>query len=320
LKNDLARHLRPLFLTMVGMAALAPFAAGADAPSASAPAASEALEARSDASAEDASTSKTDTDLEPKPEATWSVGVGPGVVNFPDYVGSDERRTLVLPIPFINYESRHLRVRRGVLQGVFDITDRARIDLSLGGTLPVRSSDNKAREGMPDLLTTIEIGPSLEYDLWGGEDAPNRLRAILPVRSALGVNLSRVENVGWVTNPSLEYRRNEPLAGGQARFLLSTGPLFNSERYNSTFYQVRERDARPGRPAYDANGGYGGWRVSGSVGWRWGDVWVGAFARYIDLHGTAFENSPLVKTHHYLMGGLGTAWIFASSDDEGGSE
>ena len=50
----------------------------------------------------------------------WEAGAGVTVLDFPDYRGSDERHTLVLPIPYLVYrgeffKSDHESVR-GVLQ------------------------------------------------------------------------------------------------------------------------------------------------------------------------------------------------------------
>lgn len=247
---------------------------------------------------------------------TWAIGIGAGVVSFPDYVGSDERRVWPLPLPFLRYDSRHLKVERGGLSGVLDLTDRTHLTLSFGGSLPVSSSDNEAREDMDDLSPIGEIGPSLIYDIVREPDGANRLTLEFAIRSAIAVDLIDVQQVGWIATPLIEYQRQQPLADGQLKFSANTGPIFNSERYNSYFYRVSDRDERPDRPTYDADAGYGGWRLSGSASWRWHDFWFGVFARYINLNGAKFENSPLTRTSHYLMGGVGFAWIFATSSDE----
>jgi hypothetical protein len=42
---------------------------------------------------------------------------------------------------------------------------------------------------------------------------------------------------------------------------------------------------------------------------RFPDFWTGAFIRVYDLHGTAFDNSPLLKQNVSFMAGIGVAWI-----------
>jgi outer membrane scaffolding protein for murein synthesis (MipA/OmpV family) len=247
----------------------------------------------------------------------WEVGIGAGVVSFPDYVGSDRRRLWAVPVPYVLYESRFLTVDRGVLSGVLDLTDRLRVDLSLSGSLPVNSDDNHARDGMSDLDAIGEIGPSIKYDVHRDDALTRRITLELPVRSAFAVDLEQVEQVGWIVNPLVEYRQKWPLLDGKLSLRANTGPVFGSERYHAYFYRVRRRDERPGRPAYDAEAGYGGWRISGGLGWRWRDFWFGAFGRYINIEGATFDDSPLVRSRHYLAGGLGAAWIFAGSGDDG---
>ena len=50
-----------------------------------------------------------------------------------------------------------------------------------------------------------------------------------------------------------------------------------------------------------------------AVSRRFRHAWFGAFARYDDLSGTAFENSPLVFVRRSFMAGFGFAWVFAES-------
>lgn len=220
---------------------------------------------------------------------------------------------LALPIPYILYESRYLTVDRGILSGVLDLTERLRVDLSLSGSLPVGSDDNQAREGMSDLDAIGEIGPSMKYDVYRNDALGRRLTLELPVRAAFAFDLEQVEQVGWIANPLAEFRQTWPVADGSIKLRVNTGPMFGSERYHAYFYQVRDRDERPGRASYDADAGYGGWRVSGSIGWRWRDLWFGMFGRTITIEGATFDDSPLVRSRHYLAGGLGAVWVFAGS-------
>ena len=46
---------------------------------------------------------------------------------------------------------------------------------------------------------------------------------------------------------------------------------------------------------------------------RFRTFWVGAFARYDNLSGAVFEDSPLVKRKDSFMAGVGIAWILAQA-------
>jgi outer membrane scaffolding protein for murein synthesis (MipA/OmpV family) len=159
-----------------------------------------------------------------------------------------------------------------------------------------------------------EIGPSLKHDVVGGQETRDRITLDLPIRSAFAVSFDEVRQIGWVSNPQASWVRRLGFAPGSLRFTAATGPVFGDGRYHNYFYQVPARDARPERPRYEADAGYGGWKSSLGLSWRVDDVWFGAFVRYIDTEGATFEDSPLVRTRHYLMGGIAAAWIFAGSD------
>lgn len=249
----------------------------------------------------------------------WALGIGGTVISLPDYVGSDRRQLWRWPLPYVYYESRHVTIDRGIVTGGVALSERTRLSLSVGGSLPVDGEDNETRAGMADLDAIIEVGPALKYQAFASADRARTLSIELPVRSAIAVALDDVRHAGWLANPLVEYRSKhfdgDTSDGGQLTFQANTGPLLVSEAYAAYFYGVPAADARPGRAAYDADAGYGGWRVSLGLSRRWGDFWFGGFVRYINLDGAAFADSPLVRTSHYLVGGLASAWIFASSPE-----
>jgi outer membrane protein len=252
--------------------------------------------------------------------AYWELGIGLSGISFPDYVGSDERRYWPLPFPYVLYESKRVTVDQGTLSGALWLTERLHLDISAGGALPVDSHNNKARKGMRDLDAVGEVGPSLKYEFYHSDSGRHRLTADLPIRSAIAVSLDGVRYVGLISSPNVEYRLREPADDGRWTFSVSTGPLFADDRYDNYFYRVRSHEATADRPAYRADGGYGGWRLSGGFSRRWKQFWFGGFLRYINLNGAVFENSPLVKTDSYLIGGVGAAWVFATSQSDNESD
>ena len=100
----------------------------------------------------------------------WEAGGGAAVIDFPDYRGSDERHTFVLPVPYVVYRGEFLKIDRERVRGLFFKTDKAELDISLNGSVPVKSADNRARQGMPDLEPTLEVGPSLTRAIVGTFD------------------------------------------------------------------------------------------------------------------------------------------------------
>jgi MipA family protein len=76
---------------------------------------------------------------------------------------------------------------------------------------------------------------------------------------------------------------------------------------------VSAADARADRPAYVAEGGFGGMQYLVGVSRRYRSHWVGAFLRYDRLSGARFADSPLVRERHYVAGGFAVSWILGES-------
>jgi outer membrane scaffolding protein for murein synthesis (MipA/OmpV family) len=245
-------------------------------------------------------------------EPLWELGLGVSAVRFPDYRGSDETSTYVLPLPFVAYRGRFLRADRDGARAILFAGRRIEVDVSLSASTPSRSKDNAARRGMPDLEGTFEIGPNLNVELWQSGDRRYKLDLRLPVRQAVTIS-GDPQGVGITFSPNLNLDiRN--LAGSWNVGLLG-GPLYANRRHHAYYYDVAPQFATPGRPAYRAGGGYAGWRALAATSRRIGNAWVGGFVRYDDLGEATFVRSPLVTTRHSLTAGIGISWIFATSSE-----
>jgi outer membrane scaffolding protein for murein synthesis (MipA/OmpV family) len=243
----------------------------------------------------------------------WEAAIGAVGFSFPDYRGSDQTRLYVLPFPYFVYRGEILKVDRERVRGLFFRRPWIELDLSLGGSVPVDSSRNDARQGMPDLAPVGEIGPSLELIL-GEKRGDHRTTITLPFRFAAAVPFPEVYGIGWVFTPRLNVDKYN--IGGWSGFNLglSFGPVFGSEAYHDYFYSVAPRYATPTRPAYTAQGGYGGTQLSVGLSKYYKKFWVSLFARWDQLDGAVFADSPLYKKNSSLITGLAFTWIFAESD------
>lgn len=240
----------------------------------------------------------------------WEAGAGLAVIDFPDYRGSDERNTYVLPIPYFVYRGKFLKIDREKVRGLLFKTDRVELDVSLSGSVPVESADNEARQGMPDLDPTLEIGPSLNLALHRSEGNKTVLELRLPVRPVIDIH---AEYQGYVFQPQLNLDLHDPAGYTGWNLGLLVGPVFGDGRYHHYFYGVEPEDATPARPAYTAHGGYAGSQLIGALSKRFPNYWVGGFVKWDSLHGAAFEDSPLVRDSHNFTAGFAISWIFARS-------
>lgn len=241
----------------------------------------------------------------------WEAGAGVTVLDFPDYRGSDERQTLVLPIPYLLYRGDFLKADRDSIRGQFFKNDRLDLHLSINGSIPVDSGDNSARRGMPDLDPTLEIGPNLTVMLLRSDTMHLNLR--FPVRAVIATDLSYARDQGWVFQPQINVDFYDRFPGPGWNLGFAAGPMFGNKRYHNYFYGVGPQFATPERPAYDAPGGYAGMQFIAALSKRYPSYWVGGFVRGDTVSGAVFEPSPLVRQKDSYSAGFAAAWIFSRS-------
>ncbi|HXS52051.1 MAG TPA: MipA/OmpV family protein [Usitatibacter sp.] len=247
-------------------------------------------------------------------EPLWEAGAGLTVLGFPDYRGSSQSRAYVLPFPYFIYRGEFLRQDRNGLRGIFFRNDAVDLNVSAGASLPVDSSRDQAREGMPDLKASVELGPSLDVRLWEAANRRARLELRMPLRGAITVE-SHPRFIGAQFSPHLNLDIADPLGHEGWNLGLLAGPVFTDRRYDRYYYEVRPEFATAGRPAYTTGGGYGGMQYIVALSKRYPRFWVGGFARYDTLAGSVFEASPLVTSRRYVAGGIGIAWIIGESQE-----
>jgi MipA family protein len=244
----------------------------------------------------------------------WELGAGFFTLTSPDYRGSDESRDYLLPLPYIIYRGDILKVdRSGIYSRLFE-SDRVNLDLSADAGVPVDSSKNSARQGMPDLDMVFEVGPALEICLWQNCNGDRKLQFRLPVRAVFSTDFSSIESRGGSANPNLNFDIKNIGPGGGWDFGAAAGLLYATERYHDYYYEVAPVYATGTRPAYDARGGYSGSRVTLTLSKRFQRIWIGSFARYDHLSGATFEDSPLVRSDRAFMAGISVVWVLAESE------
>ena len=243
----------------------------------------------------------------------WEAGAGITVIDFPHYRGSEERRTWVLPVPYIVYRGEILQMDERRMRGLFFRTENAELDVGVNGSVPVKSGDDGARRGMPDLDGALEIGPSLNFFLKRSADRKAKLDLRLPLRKAIASDFSHFRNIGWLFQPTLNLDLHDAFGNSGWNLGLQGSVLFSSRRYNEYFYSVDSAFATPERPAYEAPGGYAGTQFIAAISKRYPRFWIGGFAKLDRLAGAAFEDSPLVKDKHGFTAGFAIAWILGES-------
>lgn len=244
----------------------------------------------------------------------WSditLGVGVAVVDYPHYPGSPQSDTLVAPLPYLEYEGDWLSIDRDGIQASLFKSDRAKLDISVSGSLPVNNDDDTLREGMNDLELILEVGPELELKLaqWGN----NTLELHLPLRAALELDPSNgIEPVGWVFDPRVHYEWRTQ----STEFEIDLGAYTADQEYNQLLYGVSQPFATLARPQYRAKSGLVGYRVSSTIQYDVGAWSFLAYARYMDLGSAKNTDSPLFVDDSYVLFGVGAIWRFKYADSD----
>ncbi|MDP9045300.1 MAG: MipA/OmpV family protein [Pseudomonadota bacterium] len=242
----------------------------------------------------------------------WELGIGVAAIHLPDYPGSDQSRSYLLPLPYIVYRGTFFKADRDGARALLFDSERVKVDLSVAASTPTRSNRNPAREGMPNLSGTLELGPNLNATVASSPAQRWKLDLRLPVRGAATLERSP-KFVGVTFSPNLNL--DVAGVGGSWNLGLLAGPVFADRTFYRYFYGVDPAYATAARPAYEAHGGYGGWRIVSATSRRIGNAWVGAFVRYDNLRGAAFEASPLVRRNAALSYGIGVSWILKTSSE-----
>lgn len=248
----------------------------------------------------------------PEQKPLWEAGLGIGALRFPDYRGSDEAQVYPVPVPYFIYRGRIFKADRDGVRGEIFNRRYVELSMSLNATIPVESENNAARRDMPDLQPTIELGPSLDLHLWRSADEDMKLDLVMPLRVPLTVENSP-QFIGWVLSPRINLDLHNVAGYAGWNFGFGAGPIFADDKFHEYFYSVAPQFATANRPAYEAEGGYSGMHFLTSLSKRFPDYWIGAYMRYDTLSGAAFDDSPLVRSKHYLSGGFGIAWMIGQS-------
>jgi outer membrane protein len=243
-------------------------------------------------------------------EPLWQFGLGIGAAAFQDYPGSDTSRVYPLPVAYFVYNGTFLKADKNGVRGLLLNQEWVELNVSAGVSAPVRN--DTARNGMPELRPTLELGPSVDFHLVHANAGRVKLDLDLPVRAAFTISGSP-QNIGGVFEPRLILRLKGlfGMQGWQAD--LGSGPMYADKRYHDYFYSVAPQYATAERPAYAAPGGYSGTQFGVVLSKRFPKFWFGAYLHYESLRGAVFLDSPLVQRDYDWSAGVGVAWILGKS-------
>jgi MipA family protein len=233
-------------------------------------------------------------------------GIAGGGGWVPDYPAAAQNHWRGLVAPFLIYRGELLRSDDRGLRGRLYRGEDLELNLSLGGAFRASSRNNRAREGMPDLDWIGELGPALRWEAWRDATRRRRITLEVPLRAVFSTDLSQIRYRGFTFAPEIAFEHLGLFHPG-SRARIGIGPVFGSGRFMDYFYRVEGDFARPGRPAYDAKGGYLGTRVQFSYRLPVTErLSVVAGGRLENFSGATNADSPLYRREFNatLVGGI----------------
>lgn len=242
----------------------------------------------------------------------WEFGLFNAAARIPHYRGADEYNTYALPLPYLIYRGEIIQSDREGLRGIFFKNNHFESGISLSGNPPA-DDDSKAREGMPELDTLLEIGPSLKYYFTGRAYpqkhtlyAESALRAAMSLSFDSGADIAyeglRADiHLNYISR--ILYQKSGILFGGKIGF------DFGNSELNGYFYDVSSAYVRPGRESYASGGGYAGVSLSGWISKKLTkNLSLGFYSGLSNISGSVFEDSPLVKEKNNITVGCALSW------------
>jgi hypothetical protein len=246
----------------------------------------------------------------------WELGVVGLGVSQQAYPGSDTRINRGLVLPYAIYRGRWLRADQDGAGLRAYRTPRWELDVGLAGSFGSRADEVPARAGMPKLGTLIEAGPRLTWRLHDEQQTVlgGQWRLQLPLRGVFDLS-DGLAHRGMSFEPELQFRRR---AQAGWTYSVSASAIIADKRLAQTFYGVDAGDALADRPAYDAQAGLVGWRLSTSASRALSPQWrVFGFVRLDSVAGAANRDSPLVRQTTGSSAGLGLIWTWKQSRQAG---
>ena len=241
-------------------------------------------------------------------EKKWEIGIGVGAVSGPDYRGSDEYRNFISPIPYVVYRGKIIRSDREGIRGNFLRTDQYEFTFSAAAAITPDADKNTLREGMPELGSTLELGPSFNINLTGASLREGWYVQV-PWRAVFAIGADESGYIGSVFQPQLVFQH----AFSEWHFSYRAGVLFASDSYHDYYYEVKPEYATETRSYFDADGGYSGWHNNIAFNRQFNyngiNTRLALFIRYDNIANTNFNDSSLVKTDHVYRGGFAFIWV-----------
>lgn len=244
----------------------------------------------------------------------WEAGIFTAAFNGPIYPAASDTQNKFLPVPFVIYRGKRVRVGDGSFVKAMAVEkERFKLDVSVGAAFNADSEKSKIREGMPDLDFLFEIGPQASFLLHDTDTSNTWLN--LQVRSVFTTDFSEVEHKGYLFQPEVAFK-GKGIITDNSDFGFSVAPIWATKKTHDYFYSVDQQYVNEDRQYYQADGGYLGTKISIFNRFQIRKNLSIFFASQIGVWSTAKnEDSPLFEQDITYTFAIGVKWtLFESAE------
>ncbi len=250
----------------------------------------------------------------PEGKPLYEFGIFAGAAAAVDYPASNQKHFQWLAFPTITYRGDILKSNREEgTKALFFNTENFELSVSGGGSFPVESKNNDARQGMPNLDWVLELGPKLNYYLINrpGDEV---FYFYLPYRQMFRTDFRKSGETGYTVAPGLFYQRNHLIWESFSFYGTLTFNWYDV-RANSYFFEVKKDFETPKRKEYDAKSGYSSTDISGAFAFEAKkNIYLFLGLSFYDFSGSANNQSPLFRARNNWSFGTGITYTWLESE------
>ncbi len=250
-----------------------------------------------------------------KKKPKYELGAGFISLSTSNYPGAKKSTTRFIPFPWFIYRGEFLRADEEGTRAKLIDNENLELGMSGGFNFPIDSSENEAREGMPNSDAIFGIGPGLIYRFKNNSKTYNFTLGLgLRVNYAVGY-LDQIKEQGWIIEPNIRYWY-KPSVDSNWTIFSSLSYSAADKKYNKTFYQVDSEYETSKRRAYDAKAGTVD--IAATLGLAYDFSKKAGFfmgVNYSNLSTAANKRSSLVEEEHNINIIFGCSWLLYESDE-----
>ena len=255
-------------------------------------------------------------DSEPLP--LWDYGVALAYLRFPFYPASEQIKVWYLPVPTFEYRGEILRsTQKEGTRAYFLKSENWSLEVGGSGVVEVKSDETFARQGMPDIPWSLQLGPKAVYRDGDGTELDFGLY------QSIVTDFSRSKTNGSIYQAEISHSWLYPVKKSNAKTTFSLATWGASQEYFATYFDVKAEDATAQRPRYESRSGFLSYEFSMVQSFKYRKYSYFAYFNAERFELSANRTSPLHRTDQNLSITVGVTYVLGESkrkampEDEG---